>query len=201
MENNDLSCILITGPIGSGKTMIGDYIKQISYELYSLKSMHFSFSGKLDQIIDPLHPDKVDRRFKQALGLFLDNFDKSYLTNAILKDISLTDINVAIISSVRFGYQISAIKNRIPNTIVIHLTANKQKRWLWVNARRVNEGDPPLTIEEFQDQHKPKTDHNLGRLRWLATHIIKNNGTKQELYAKVNEAMHHFIVKSKGSRP
>lgn len=92
-----------------------------------------------------------------------------------------------VISGIRELEEIKFLKEKFPGKVkILHLTADPKIRFERVKARG-RTGDPK-TFKEFLEQEKKENEEfNFKALFKKADYKIKNNGTIEELYKKIDK--------------
>lgn len=158
------------GGFCSGKTMVQDYLT-LKHNVYQ-----HNFATKLKQIAEDLFGMKEkDRTLLQDIGMAMRNIREDVWVDYVMNHAKINShINISI-GDVRYDNEINAI-HKHPNAITIFIERDPIDRY---------------TEHEKLYGHFPtfnQVNHPSEQLDpWLFTYKVKNNGTPEELYTKIDK--------------
>lgn len=173
----------ITGTNGAGKGTVVDYLKQKGFEHLSVRKYIEEEIARRGMPINRESMNIVGNDMRQKHGF--DYWDK-----LILGDMTDTGKNI-VFESVRNLASAKRLKGQ--GVVLWAVDADKQKRYERIVGR--GSGTDQVTFEQFvaqEDKEMAGTaehDMNVFGVMQMADTTLTNNGTPEELYAQVEEAL------------
>jgi len=173
----------LTGTLGAGKGTVADYLIEKGFKHFSVREF------LIKEITKRGMPVNRDSMVIVANDLRATH-SPSYIVEELYKQAKQQSSN-AIIESIRAPGEAEAIKNL--GGMMFAVDADKQLRYERITAR-ASETDH-VSFEEFkknEDREMTSTDpnkQNLGRCISMADHVLKNNGTIEELKKEVDKIL------------
>jgi dephospho-CoA kinase len=181
------SIIGIAGTLASGKDTVAHYI---------VKKYGFMHVSTGDIIRDEIRNRGLEVNRSEEFTVGTDMRTKN--GPAILSKMAIERYESSIQKQV--GVAISGIRNPAEGElilskggIVIFVDADPKTRFIRLQARgRIG---AEVTFSQFIENEKKELNsnnpasQNINRMRILATHVVKNDGTEEELYAKINQIL------------
>lgn len=173
----------ITGTLGAGKGTVVEYLKSRGFK-------HYSMSGFIAEEIArrnlPVNRDtltQVGNDLRKTHG-------PAYLTDQLLARAAAAGGD-AVIESVRSVGEVENLKNH--GALIWAVDADIHKRYERI-AQRKSEKDlvsfDKFVSDEARESHNEEPWlMNLPRCIAMADHVFENNGTPQELFAQVEQAL------------
>lgn len=178
-------CIGITGTIGAGKGTVVEYLeKSRGYRHFSVRSF------LLDLIRQEGMPENRDSMF--LLGNRLRNeFGPSYVVDCLYKLANESGDN-CIIESIRTTGEAAFLRAR-GNFYLVAVDADPKIRYERIILRK-SETDAVsfITFAENEEREMTSTDpgrQNLRECIRMADFVLTNNGSREELFAQVDEIL------------
>ena len=75
-----------------------------------------------------------------------------------------------------------------PNSYVVYVTLDQKSRWERIYNRK-EKSDDKVSFEKFQEMERAEIEVNIPKIGEKADFRIENTGTKEELFAKVDEVI------------
>jgi dephospho-CoA kinase len=177
----------ITGTLSAGKGTVADYLVGKGFVHHSARE----FITR--EIVKRGLPVNRDSMVNVANDL-RSTYGPSYVVESMAKE-ALAAGQDAVLESVRTPGEVEALK-QLGGTMLA-IDADRRTRFERILKRGIPETDR-LTFEEFvaqEDREMTATDPNKQNLRRcieLADIRIENNGTVEDLYAKVEQTLQSF---------
>ncbi|TSC52965.1 MAG: hypothetical protein LiPW39_499 [Parcubacteria group bacterium LiPW_39] len=178
----------LAGEIGCGKGVIAKYI----IEKYNGSS--FRFSTMLRDVLRRIYlPDS--RENMQILSTLLrQNFGEDVLARVISEDFASSDKSIVMVDGIRRLADIKYLKE-LPEFKLVYIETDIHKRYERILKRNENPDDSRKTFEEFQKEREQEADRQIKDLKKYADFIIENNGTYEQLYARVDKIIKEADLK------
>lgn len=121
-------------------------------------------------------------------------FGEDILERTLLHRSSLLlgDDTILVVEGIRRLVDVRALCE-LPNFRLFYLTCDEQTAYERVVARRENDGDERLTMEEFVKSLSAEAECEVEHLRPYAHAIICNNGTEQLLEHNIREEVKRWL--------
>ena len=175
----------LIGSIGSGKTIVADYLVK-KYDAGILR-----FSNVLRDLLDRLHIDNT-RENLQILGSCLrSSFDNDgILADVLGKDIIEAKEKIIVVDGIRYESEFNMVKDLKGQITYIHVTPEIRYQRV---VNRGTRGEKGLSYEDFLKNEDKATEHYILELGEKADHIIDNNGTYDELNKQIKQLFDGMI--------
>lgn len=189
MANNKI-IIGLVGEIGGGKDTVA---KLLTKELEGEKTVsNFRFSNILRETLE-LWDIPMNRDNLQSLPVIMDNnFGEGALTRAMRKRIENDSADIIIINGVRWETDRDFIRS-FSNNFLVYITAPTEVRFERIKARGENVGENDISLEEFMEDEKAKSESFIKEIGASADFKIDNNGTLEELQTKVSQVREEIV--------
>ncbi|MEI8005291.1 MAG: AAA family ATPase [Bacteroidota bacterium] len=181
----DMICIGITGTIGAGKGTVVEYLERSrGYRHFSVRSF------LLDLIRTEGMPENRDSMF--LLGNRLRNeFGPSYVVDCLYKLAQESGDN-CIIESIRTTGETAFLRSK-GNFYLLAVDADQKIRYERIRLRK-SETDTVsfTTFAENEEREMTSTDpgrQNLRECIRMADFVLTNNGSREELFARVDDIL------------
>ncbi|MBU0570038.1 AAA family ATPase [Patescibacteria group bacterium] len=175
----------ITGTLGSGKGTVAEYL----VEQKGFKS--FSIRDYLSEILKGGNK-KINRNSLVDLGNILrSKFGSSYLAEQLYKKAEITDAN-SIIESLRNPGEIKSLRKK-GNFYLFATDADSQIRYERIKKRKSK--TDKISFKEFiaNEKREMTSDdpdkQNLSACVAMADYVFVNDGTFENLYNQIEEAL------------
>ena len=184
----------LVGPICSGEETVGSYIKEnYDCKFYSLSDV---IREELDSVgfIDP------SRETLQAVGNILRKiYGSGVLAEKITEKAKKWGARLTVIGSIRNPEEAVNLKNKLKNFFLLRIDDSRKTRFERL-LRRNRFGDPK-TWEEFLKAERREFDHKKSKFQMhvdvtgeMADYTIKNDGTFEQLFNKVDKIVKELTV-------
>lgn len=171
----------LAGSIGSGKTIISEHL----HERY--KASEKRFSQILMDILDRLYLT-YERKNLQKLGACLrESLGEDVIVNAFQKDLEKDDSDIIVIDGIRYMNEVNMLR-KFENNILLFIDAPSELRYKRCR-KRGEKGENKIDFEEFLKAEKMETERYLPEIEKIADYRIKNNGTTEELFQRIDEIL------------
>jgi len=182
MNSNKKIIIGLVGESGSGKDTVADYLE----EKYGAILMRFA--DPLRETLS-LYVQNISREDLQWFSFALRNrFGNKVLSEALRKKIDLIDEGIVFINGMRVPEDYGFVKS-FPNSFVVYVTLDQKSRWQRIYNRK-EKSDDKASFEKFQEMERAEIEVSIPKIGEKADFRIENTGTKEELFAKVDELIH-----------
>ena len=177
----------LVGETGSGKDTVANHI----HKSYGLPMLRFADPIKkmLALLVD--HPSKEDHAW--LYGVLKDRFGEDVLHHALRRQIASLDDRAVLVNGLRMPKDEQFIRSFARNSI-IYITAEQKTRWQRTLGRG-EKADDEQTFEEFaRFEATAETEKAVPQIGSRADFVIENNGTLDELLARVEEVMQSILA-------
>lgn len=143
-------------------------------------------SNILRRTLDSLYVEfSRENLIKLALAL-KKGLGDPVLMEAMLCDIEKIDSDLVIVDGIRMhGDTDPFIREYGDDFHLVYVTADQKLRYKRSRGRGEKAGESDATFEEFAEKENMPTERTIAEIGSTADFIIENNGTKEELEAKV----------------
>lgn len=177
----------ITGLPASGKDTIGDYLAQKGFSKFNMSDVIREEMRSLYLPVDRTSMQNYMQEKRKAFG-------NDYLCDAIVKKVT----DKTIISGIRNRDEINAFKKSLGNNFLIVAVNSPIERRYESIKQRNREGDN-ITFEQFKLEEEKESYNSSGGLEIkkvmeMADFSINNDGTKDDLYKKVDELISKLTI-------
>lgn len=172
--------IVVSGEMASGKGAVAQYLAKM-YDATNVKS-----SDVFRRVLDVLHVEQTREAVSEMSRVLRLGFGENIAVRVILEDCVHSEHDIVVIEGLRRKEEIETLKEGSFEVLVIFLVSDTQLRYDRMTQRNENEGDDNKTFEEFQKNHKLDAESHVGDVKLIADHIVENDGTLEQLYAKIN---------------
>ena len=171
----------LVGESGSGKDTVADYLK----EKYGAILMRFA--DPLRETLS-LYVENISREDLQWFSFALRNrFGNKVLSEALRKKIEPIKEGIVFINGMRVLEDYDFVKS-FPNSYVVYVTLDQKSRWERIYTRK-EKSDDKVSFEKFQEMERAEIEVNIPKIGEKSDFRIENTGTKEELFAKVDEVV------------
>ena len=174
----------ITGTNGSGKGTVVDYLKAKGFTHYSARAF---ITAEIERRGLPVNRDNT----RLVANDLRKTHEPTYIIGSLLTE-ALAEGKDAVIESVRVVAEAELLKGQ--GAVILATDADRKLRYERVVARQ-SELDK-ISFETFCEQEEREMnaldawDMSVAGVMAMADYTIQNNGSLEELHAKVDEILH-----------
>lgn len=169
----------IAGEISAGKTTVSDYLKE------KHGAVTFRFSDMLRDILDRLYLPKDRTHFQTLSTALRQNFSEDIMSKVLTEDVKTSEHKLIITEGIRRPTDVTYLKN-LEGFVMIALNVEQKTRYNRLLTRGEKADDATKTWEEFEKEDTAESEQKIREIKEDATYKIDNNGTLEELYAKID---------------
>ena len=169
----------LVGDIAAGKSTATEYIKQTH------GATTYRFSTILRDIAKRLYLEENREHLQQLSTIIRQQFGDDILSKSIAHDVIQDNHPLIIVEGLRRPSDSTYLEQQ-PGFQLIYITADERLRWERLTKRGENKDDATKTFEQFKQDEQAEADSLIKDIAKKATHVIINNGTKEELYAHID---------------
>lgn len=179
----------ITGTLGAGKGTVVEYL----VEKYGFA--HYSASGYLRELLEkegiPIDRDAYNKKANELRAI-----DPQAVMKVLLGRAQHDEVERAIVESIHIVSDLDFVKEK--GGFTLGVDADIKKRYERIQGRK-SEKDS-VTFEQFKTQQERESSSpdpaksNLIACIQHADVVLHNNGSREELYAQVDEALKKFEI-------
>ena len=216
----------VTGKYASGKDSVAEYLVKKGFIHYSLSDEIREEAKKrgLKETRENLIQLGNELREKFGSGVLAERVLLKILMNLFPIGKKINEERNYVLTSIRNPEEVKVLQNNLlqdnfelqdnldrkqqqenkPHFILMAVTADAKKRFQWLR-QRAKEGDPK-TFQELVDKEKIEQSSDPGKqqlhkVEKMATKILKNDGTLEELHQKVEKLLDDLKKKFCKPRP
>lgn len=172
--------LILTGLSGSGKTTASAFFCKINIPVVRMGEITERLLQKKRLSPSEKNESFIRTNLRKRQG---DDIYARLTVREILNKIKKSPI--VVIEGMRSKIELRCFQRELPYVKVVFIDADKQTRGLRLIKRRVR----PLTFEEIQKREAWEETLGVVLLKKIADVVIKNQGTKKSLYAKLGKAL------------
>lgn len=170
----------IVGESGSGKSTVAKYI----CEKYGATS--FRFSDMLRDILNRLYISETRDNLQDLSTALRQTFGEDIMSKALVQDMKKSDASLIITEGIRRPSDVANLKT-LHGFTLIALKADAEKRFNLMHTRNEKTDDRTRTWEEFKNEANHEAEQKIKEIMAEAHYTIYNTGTKEELFAQIDE--------------
>ncbi len=178
--------IALVGPIASGKGTVADILGEHGFE-------HVSFSDRIREEIKSRGMEVTRETLNLVSNELRETHGSEIWAKKTAKKISESDYDKFVVDGARNPAEIQFLKQTL-GLKLIALTGDQRRRYELFIKRAVN--SQPMTFEEFKDLDDKELNGSEGEHSQrvqdcmdMADFTVENNGTIEDLKAKVEEIL------------
>ena len=176
----------LTGEIASGKGTVAKYLA----EKYG--SNFYRFSGILRDVAKRAHLEENRENLQKISTMFREYFGSDILAKTIYLDVKNDKHEIITVDGVRRFEDVEYLK-KLAGFKLIYIETNLEKRYERLIKRRENSDDATKTFEGFKKDLIGEAELEIKALKDKADIIIENNGTREDLYKKIDNILNEKI--------
>jgi dephospho-CoA kinase len=173
----------LIGEAGSGKDTVADYVK----EKYG--ATVFRYSDPLREALEVfLDHKKVGRAdFVWMSNNIRAKYGNQIISEALVKRMAKVENDIVIFNGLRIAEDVEFLKT-VSGSKILYVTVDQKSRWQRLSGRG-EKADDVISFEGFQELERAETEVQIPEIGKKADFRLENTGTKEDLYAKTDEAM------------
>jgi len=173
------------GQIASGKGTATEYLKT------KHSASTYRFSTMLRDVLDRMYIDQTRENLQTISQVLRENFGEEIMARVMTEDVKNDKDKLVIIDGIRRPDDVRNLK-KIPGFILVHITADIEKRFERIKKRNENLDDQQKTLEEFKEDHKKEAELKINDIASEAKEIIDNNGNLENLYQNLDNLLKKY---------
>jgi dephospho-CoA kinase len=175
----------ISGDIGAGKNEMTDYIKK------KWRGKAYRSSEILRDILKRLNLPETRENMQKISTSLRKDFGEDIISRVSSYDLRNIKNKIIAINGIR---RMSDLKFFEKDFLVklVYVGAHLEKRFKRISQRKENSDDIQKTFNQFKKDHLKEAEKQTGDLRGKADYVIKNNGTRQEFYKKIDKIINRL---------
>lgn len=172
----------IVGTQGSGKNYISEYV------IAHYGGDHLTFSDFLSHVLAKMNlPKSRENMIKLSVSL-RNEFGDDLLSHAIAAEALRSEADLVLVDGIRRLGDLTAFRP-MPNFTLIAVNADPKLRFERMKKRGEKAGESDMSWEQFEAEEKAPTEVTIPESMTYANHVIMNDGTKEDLEARIDEVM------------
>ncbi len=172
----------LSGEPGAGKDTVKDYLA----ERYGAET--FGFSLILKDILHRLSLPLERANYASLAEALRTTFGENILATVLSADASRSPKSLAVIDGIRKPGEVEELR-KLENFRFIFIETDLLIRYERVKMRGTKADDRNKTFDDFVRDHERAADREVRNLKDEADWVIENNGTLEELRARVDDIM------------
>lgn len=166
--------------MGSGKGTVAKYIAE------KYKGNYYRFSTMLRDILDRLHLEQSRANLPKLSVALREAFGEDIFDKVMIGDIEKDENEIIVVDGMRRLKDVESLRN-IAGFKLIYVDAELENCYRRIVKRNQYVGDSEETLEQFKKEHQDEPETQIRALKDISDFAVENNGTLDELYAKVDE--------------
>lgn len=180
----------LVGTPGAGKSAVSEYI------IKNYGGEPFRFSDYLAHVLNKMNLQKSRENMIKLSVILRKEFGEDLFSHAVACDAVRSDSSLVIVDGIRRPEDLAAFRP-LPNFQLIAVNADAKIRYERMKHRGEKSGETNMTWEEFETTEKAPTEITIPETMTFANHVIMNDGTVEELHAKIDEIMSKVGISKK----
>ncbi len=175
--------IALTGEKLAGKTTAADYF------VHAHKASSYRFSAPLTDILKRLHQENSRANLVQIGTVLRTVFGDDMLARVLYKDLQNNNLNeLHIVDGMRYMAEYEVLRS-LPDFTLVYITASLEERYNRIKDRVEKADEVNMSFNEFSRRESDATEAGIVDLSKIASHIIENNSSLEDFYAKLEELL------------
>ncbi|PIR74295.1 MAG: hypothetical protein COU35_03310 [Candidatus Magasanikbacteria bacterium CG10_big_fil_rev_8_21_14_0_10_47_10] len=175
----------LVGQLASGKGTAAAYLKE------KHGASTYRFSSILRDIADRLYLDQSRGNLQLISQVLRQNIREDLLSEVIAKDAMNDPHELVVIDGVRRPDDVKHLRT-IPGFILVHITADAEKRYDRLIKRGENTDDTQKTFEQFKADHAREAELKINEIATQANDTLDNNGSLEELHKQLDKLIQKY---------
>ncbi len=172
----------IVGTPGSGKSYVTEYI------IAHYGGDHFRFSDFLSHVLTKMNlPQTRENMIKLSVCLRAE-FGDDLFSHAVASEALRSEADLVLVDGIRRVGDLTAFRP-MPNFTLLGVNADEKLRYERMKKRGEKADETEMSWEQFEQEEKAPTEVTIPETMTFANETIMNNGTKEEIDAKIDEVM------------
>lgn len=174
--------IVFCGLLASGKGTAAKYL------VAKYGAASFRFSSILRDLLKRLYLPDARANLQKMSQILRENFGQDILSKTIAHDADEAQNNLVVIDGARRQTDIEYLQ-KLPGFILVAINVDQKIRYERLVKRNENPGDSDKTFEQFVQDEKAEAEIQIPDLMKTATINIDNNGSLEDFYKQLDEAV------------
>lgn len=172
----------LVGTPGSGKSAVAEYI------IANYGGEQFRFSDYLSHVLKKMNLEKSRENMIKLSVILRKEFGEDLFSHAVASDAVRSDSGLVLVDGIRRPEDLAAFRP-LPNFQLIAVNADAKLRYERMKNRGEKTGETNMTWEEFETTEKAPTEITIPETMTFANHVVMNDGSVEELHAKIDDIM------------
>jgi dephospho-CoA kinase len=175
----------LAGEMGSGKGTVAKFIAE------KYKGSYYRFSTMLRDVLDRLHLEQSRENLPKISVALRNAFGEDIFDKVMVGDIEKDQSEIIVVDGMRRLKDAENLR-KLAGFYLVYVDASLENCFERIVKRHENTDDAGKTIEEFKKEHTDEPETQIRALKDISDFVVENNGTLEELYAKVDEVIKKF---------
>lgn len=184
MPNNKI-ILGFTGQIASGKGTAVEYLKT-KYGAHT-----YRFSTMLRDLLNRIYLPQSRENLQDISRLIREHFGEDTLAHVMAEDVKNDPGALVVIDGIRRPDDVAFLA-KLPGFVLIHISADMEKRFERITVRGENSDDTTKTFENFKKDHTNEAELKITEIAKEATETIDNNGTLKQLHEQLDRLVEKY---------
>ncbi len=169
----------LTGEMASGKSTVAKYL------INTHKASLHRFSIPLRDVLKRLHLDESRTNLGKLSTNLRETFGQDLFARIIFNEVKEDNKEVVVVDGVRRVEDIHYLRE-LPEFKLVYIKVPIEARYKRISHRTENSDDRGKTFEQFKKEQAQEAETEIQGLEERADIVIKNDGTLEDLYAKID---------------
>jgi dephospho-CoA kinase len=172
----------LTGPIGSGKDTVANYLKGKGYKL-------ITFSDLIGNELDSLGVPRTRENLQEIGEDYRKRYGEDYWAKKIGEMIEKGKGKKFVVNGIRNLKELEYFRNKFKTFVLIAIVADEKIRYERKIKTSKKIGERHISFEEFKKAERRPSESDINKLVEMADFKVDNNGTIDELYQQIDEIL------------
>lgn len=172
----------LAGEMASGKSTVAKYL------ISKHGAASHRFSVPLRDVLDRMGLPQSRENLGKLSTALRGTFGDDLFAKIVSQDVSADDHTVIVVDGVRRLSDIEHLR-KLPEFRLVYIKVPLEARYDRIKHRKENSDDKGKSFETFQKEQTQEAETEIKGLEPHADVVIENDGTLNELYAKIDALM------------
>lgn len=177
---------IVLGLVGEKLGGKSTFVKNIQALLPKKKFAYVRFSDVLNDTLKLFGIENTRENLIKLAVAMRDNFSKNAITSPTCNRVLNANADIILLDGIRWLPDVQALRS-LSRNMLIYITASAENRFNRLKSRKEKAKENQTTWEQFLQEEQAETEKLIPQIGKTADVTIENNGSPEELKAKIRE--------------